>query len=340
MIFINIDIAMEYTASSTRYRDMVYRRCGKSGLKLPVLSLGLWHNFGGVDPEENGKEIIFSSFDAGITHFDLANNYGPPPGSAEEFFGRILSKELRNYRDELIISTKAGYLMWPGPYGEWGSKKYLTASLDQSLKRMGLDYVDIFYSHRPDPETPLEETMEALYLAVHQGKALYVGLSNYNADQTSRAVTILKQLGIRCLIHQPKYSMFVRWTEEEKLYEVLDREGMGSIAFSPLAQGLLTNRYLEGIPGDSRAAKSHGFLQKHEVSTERIDQVKALNEIALNREQSLAQLALVWVLRNKVTSALIGVSKIQQLEDNLKILQNLELTPKEKTQIENILSQQ
>jgi L-glyceraldehyde 3-phosphate reductase len=292
-----------------------------------------------VDPEENGKEIIFSSFDAGITHFDLANNYGPPPGSAEEFFGRILSKELRNYRDELIISTKAGYLMWPGPYGEWGSKKYLTASLDQSLKRMGLDYVDIFYSHRPDPETPLEETMEALYLAVHQGKALYVGLSNYNADQTSRAVTILKQLGIRCLIHQPKYSMFVRWTEEEKLYEVLDREGMGSIAFSPLAQGLLTNRYLEGIPGDSRAAKSHGCLQKHEVSTERIDQVKALNEIALNREQSLAQLALVWVLRNKVTSALIGVSKIQQLEDNLKILQNLELTPEEKTQIENILSQ-
>ena len=329
---------MSYLADKARYDKMVYRRCGLSGLKLPVISLGMWHNFGGVDAQEVGKEIIFRAFDAGIAHFDLANNYGPPPGSAEEFFGKMLGKELNSYRDELVITTKAGYLMWPGPYGEWGSKKYLIASLDQSLKRMGLDYVDIFYSHRPDTETPMEETMEALYTAVHQGKALYVGLSNYSAAQTKQACGILKKMGIRCLIHQPKYSMFVRWTEEDGLYDVLEKEGMGSIAFSPLAQGLLTNRYINGIPEDSRAAKSHGFLKKDEVSEARISKIKRLNEIALERGQTLAQLALVWVLRDRVTSALIGVSKIQQLEDNLKILDNLILSTEEIDRIEAILS--
>ena len=329
---------MYYSAATQRYDQMVYRRCGRSGLKLPVLSLGLWHNFGGVDSEEKGKKILFQAFDSGITHFDLANNYGPPPGSAEEFFGRVLSKEFKSYRDELIVSTKAGYLMWPGPYGEWGSKKYLMASLDQSLQRMGLDYVDIFYSHRPDPETPLEETMEALYTAVNQGKALYVGLSNYSAQQTSEAYGILRQLGIRCLIHQPKYSMFERWTEKENLFDLLEQEGMGSIAFSPLAQGLLTNRYIDGIPSDSRAAKSHGFLQQEEVSKERLDQIIGLNKIAQARGQTLAQLALVWVLRDKVTSALIGVSKLSQLEDNLKILKNLDLSSDEAHAIEDILS--
>ncbi len=329
---------MSYTAHPDRYQKMIYRRCGRSGLRLPILSLGLWHNFGGVDVEEQGKEILFRAFDAGITHFDLANNYGPPPGSAEEMFGRVLSKDFRAYRDEMIISTKAGYLMWPGPYGEWGSKKYLIASLDQSLKRMGLDYVDIFYSHRPDPETPLEETMEALYTAVHQGKALYVGLSNYNVQQTSEAYGILRQMGIRCLIHQPKYSMFVRWTEEEKLFDLLEQEGMGSIAFSPLAQGLLTNRYLEGIPQDSRAAKSHGFLKQKEISDELLTKIRRLNEVATARGQSLAQLALVWVLRDRVTSALIGVSKLSQLEDNLSILDNLELSEEEINTIEDILS--
>ena len=329
---------MSYLANEDRYKNMIYRRCGRSGLRLPVISLGLWHNFGGVDVEETGKEIIKKAFDAGITHFDLANNYGPPPGSAEEFFGKMLSRELSSYRDELIISTKAGYLMWPGPYGEWGSKKYLIASLDQSLRRMGLDYVDIFYSHRPDPDTPMEETMEALYSALQQGKALYVGLSNYSTEQTREATSILKQMGVRCLIHQPKYSMFVRWSEEEGLYNLLSEEGMGSIAFSPLAQGLLTNRYLQGIPKDSRAAKSHGFLQEDEVSQERMVKIKRLNEVAAARNQSLAQLALVWVLRDKVTSVLIGVSKLQQLDDNLKILNNLTLSPDEIAQIENILS--
>ena len=324
--------------TAARYKNMIYLRCGRSGLRLPVVSLGLWHNFGGVDVEETGKEIIKKAFDAGITHFDLANNYGPPPGSAEEFFGKMLSRELSSYRDELIISTKAGYLMWPGPYGEWGSKKYLIASLDQSLRRMGLDYVDIFYSHRPDPDTPMEETMEALYSALQQGKALYVGLSNYSTEQTREATSILKQMGVRCLIHQPKYSMFVRWSEEEGLYNLLSEEGMGSIAFSPLAQGLLTNRYLQGIPKDSRAAKSHGFLQEDEVSQERMVKIKRLNEVAAARNQSLAQLALVWVLRDKVTSVLIGVSKLQQLDDNLKILNNLTLSPDEIAQIENILS--
>jgi len=316
---------------------MVYRRCGRSGLKLPILSLGLWHNFGGVDVYENGREIIHRAFDWGITHFDLANNYGPPPGSAEEFFGKILQKDLKAYRDELIISTKAGYLMWPGPYGEWGSKKYLLASLDQSLKRMGLDYVDIFYSHRPDPDTPMEETMGALAQAVQQGKALYVGLSNYNAKETKEATGILKGLGVQCLIHQPKYSMFVRWTEEEGLFDILEEEGVGSIAFSPLAQGLLTDRYIHGIPGDSRAAKSHGFLQEDEVSAERIEKIKNLHGIAENRGQSLAQLALVWTLRDKLTSTLIGVSKLSQLKSNIDIINNLDLSQDEAQKIEDIL---
>lgn len=329
---------MNYRPKDSRYDKMIYRRCGKSGLRLPVVSLGLWHNFGGVDSEENGRAIIRKAFDSGITHFDLANNYGPPPGSAEEFFGRMLQKDLKAYRDELIISTKAGYLMWPGPYGEWGSKKYLIASLDQSLTRMGLEYVDIFYSHRPDPNTPMEETMEALCQVVRQGKALYVGLSNYNAKQTKEATRILKEMGIRCLIHQPKYSMFVRWTEDEKLYDVLDEEGMGSIAFSPLAQGLLTDRYIKGIPEDSRAAKSHGFLRKDEVSPERIEKIIQLNNIAKERGQSLAQLALVWTLRDRVTSVLIGVSKMKQLEDNLAIIDHLELSSEEIKRIEEILN--
>lgn len=329
---------MSYLAEENRYDKMIYRRCGRSGIRLPIISLGLWHNFGGVDVFEKGREIVHKAFDAGITHFDLANNYGPPPGSAEEFFGQVLAKDLKAYREELIISTKAGYLMWPGPYGEWGSKKYLMASLDQSLKRMGLDYVDIFYSHRPDPDTPMEETMEALYQAIQQGKALYVGLSNYSAAETKEATSILKGMGVRCLIHQPKYSMFVRWTEEEKLFDVLDEEGMGSIAFSPLAQGLLTDRYLKGIPADSRAAKSHGFLQEDEVSVERIEKVRQLNEIALNRGQTLAQLALIWVLRGTVTSVLIGVSKLEQLYANLEIINNVELTSDESERIEKILS--
>lgn len=330
---------MTYRASQDRYSKMVYRRCGRSGLKLPVLSLGLWHNFGGVDVYETGQEIIHKAFDWGITHFDLANNYGPPPGSAEEFFGQILQKDLKSYRDELIISTKAGYLMWPGPYGEWGSKKYLMASLDQSLKRMGLDYVDIFYSHRPDPDTPMEETMGALAQAVRQGKALYVGLSNYSAKETKEATGILKDLGIQCLIHQPKYSMFVRWTEEEGLFDVLEEEGLGSIAFSPLAQGLLTNRYLNGIPEDSRAAKAHGFLQEEEVSAERIEKIKDLHALAESREQSLAQLALIWTLRDRLTSTLIGVSKLEQLKTNIDIVNNLDLSQDEVQQIEDILKQ-
>ncbi len=328
---------MTYRASHDRYSKMVYRRCGRSGLKLPVLSLGLWHNFGGVDVLETGREIIHRAFDWGITHFDLANNYGPPPGSAEEFFGQLLQKELKAYRDELIITTKAGYLMWHGPYGEWGSKKYLMASLDQSLKRMGLDYVDIFYSHRPDPDTPMEETMGALAQAVQQGKALYVGLSNYNAKETKQAIGILRQMRIQCLIHQPKYSMFVRWTEEEGLFDILEEEGVGSIAFSPLAQGLLTNRYLHGIPEDSRAAKSHGFLQEEEVSADNMEKIKKLHIIAENRGQSLAQLALVWTLRDRLTSALIGVSRLEQLKANIDIINNLDLSQEEAQQIEDIL---
>ncbi len=324
-------------AQGDRYDRMVYRRCGRSGLKLPAISLGLWHNFGGVDVFENARAIIRQAFDAGITHFDLANNYGPPPGSAEENFGRILTLDFQSYRDEMIISTKAGYYMWPGPYGEWGSKKYLIASLDQSLQRLGLDYVDIFYSHRLDPETPLEETMEALYQAVQQGKALYVGVSNYPPAATEQAVRILERHGIRCLIHQPKYSMFERWIESG-LLDVLEQEGIGCIVFSPLAQGLLTDRYLQGIPDDSRAAKPHGFLQREEITEATLKRIRALNQLANQRGQSLAQMAIAWVLRDpRVTSALIGVSRPDQLQQNLRALDNLSFTSEQLNQIDQIL---
>ncbi|MDZ7333870.1 MAG: L-glyceraldehyde 3-phosphate reductase [candidate division KSB1 bacterium] len=328
---------MNYIAPSDRYDRMIYRRCGRSGLKLPAISLGLWHNFGGVDVFEHGRTIIRQAFDAGITHFDLANNYGPPPGSAEENFGRILKMDFQSYRDEMIISTKAGYYMWPGPYGEWGSKKYLIASLEQSLRRLGLEYVDIFYSHRLDPETPLEETMEALYHVVRQGKALYVGISNYPPAETDEAAQILEQSGVHCLIHQPKYSMFERWIEHG-LLGVLERRGIGCIAFSPLAQGLLTDRYLDGIPKDSRAAKPTGFLQLEEITEAKLSQIRALNELARRRGQSLAQMAIAWVLRDpRVTSALIGVSRLEQLQQNLAALNNLSFSSEELEQIEKIL---
>jgi L-glyceraldehyde 3-phosphate reductase len=320
-----------------RYDKMLYRRCGKSGLKLPVVSMGLWHNFGGVDDFQTAKEIIFKSFDLGITHFDLANNYGPPPGSAEINFGKILKREMSSHRDELIISTKAGYWMWDGPYGDLGSKKYLVSSLDQSLKRMRLDYVDIFYHHRPDPETPLEETMAALDLIVRQGKALYVGVSNYNADQTREAYKILKSMGTPILIHQPKYSMFVRWIEDG-LIQTLEELGIGCISFSPLAQGLLTKKYFKGIPKNSRAAKKHGFLKKEEVTEETINKVKALNEIAESRGQTISQLALAWNLRHSaMTTVLIGASSVKQVEENAAVINNLELSADELNLIENIL---
>lgn len=328
---------MSYLPRDDRYQSMVYNRCGKSGVKLPAISLGLWHNFGGMDVYENGRAIIRRAFDLGITHFDLANNYGPPPGSAETSFGRILKTDLASYRHELMISTKAGYDMWPGPYGNWGSKKYLMASLDQSLQRMGLEYVDIFYSHRFDPETPLEETMGALDLAVRQGKALYAGISNYKADQTREAVRILKTLGTPCLIHQPSYSMFNRWIEEE-LQAVLAEEGVGSIAFSPLAQGLLTNRYLTGIPSDSRAARAV-FLKPESITPEKLDKIRRLNEIAAARGQSLTQMALAWVLRDgQVTSALIGASRVSQVEENVAALNNLEFSTEELARIDAILN--
>jgi L-glyceraldehyde 3-phosphate reductase len=328
---------MSYLASKERYNKIPYNRCGISGLKLPAISLGLWHNFGDVDDFDNGKAIVLSAFDEGITHFDLANNYGPPPGSAEQNFGKILKNELSSYRDEIIISTKAGYYMWPGPYGEWGSKKYLIASLDQSLKRMGLEYVDIFYSHRPDPETPLEETMEALDLIVKQGKALYVGLSNYDPEQTEKAVDILESLGTKCLIHQPKYSMLVR-EPENGLLDVLSEKGMGCIPFSPLAQGLLTNKYLNGIPKGSRADKSHGFLQKSAITEDLILKLKKLNDLAQLRSQSLAQMSLSWILKDKrVTSVLIGASSVKQLMDNLACIENLDFTIDELASIEKIL---
>lgn len=316
---------------------MRYRRCGKSGIKLPEVSLGLWHNFGGVDVAENFRKILHLAFDSGITHFDLANNYGPPPGTAEENFGKILKDDFRGYRDEMIISSKAGYTMWEGPYGDWGSKKYLVASLDQSLKRMGLDYVDIFYHHRPDPETPLEETMAALDLIVRQGKALYAGISNYPAEEAEKAIKILRELGTPCLIHQPKYSMFERWVEGG-LLDVLERDGVGCIPFSPLAQGLLTNKYLHGIPADSRAAKPSGFLQESQVTEERIAQIKKLNDIALQRGQTLAQMALAWLLKDpRVTSVLIGASRPEQLADSLKCLNNIEFSGEELNKIEEIL---
>jgi L-glyceraldehyde 3-phosphate reductase len=329
---------MKYHPLTSRYDHMIYNRCGRSGVKLPAISLGLWHNFGHADDFETARKMLFSAFDAGITHFDLANNYGPPPGSAEENFGKILKQDFRDYRDELIISTKAGYLMWPGPYGEWGSKKYLLASLDQSLKRMQLDYVDIFYSHRPDPDTPLEETMMALDQAIRSGKALYAGISNYNPDQTIEASRILRELGTPCLIHQPKYSMFERWVEKG-LLDVLEKEGIGCIAFSPLAQGLLTDKYIKGIPEDSRAAKPHGFLKREQVTADVVKKVKQLNEIAKKRDQSLAQMALAWLLKDtRLTSVLIGARTIEQLKDNLGTLDNLEFSREELKKIETIIA--
>ena len=326
-----------YSPSLARYDNpSLYRRCGRSGLRLPLISLGLWHNFGGVDVYENSRAIVRRAFDLGITHFDLANNYGPPPGSAEENFGKMLRADLSAHRDELIVSTKAGYHMWAGPYGEWGSRKYLLSSLDQSLKRLGLDYVDIFYHHRPDPDTPLEESMGALAQAVRSGKALYVGVSNYKPEQTARAAQILRDLGVPALIHQPVYNMFNRWIEPE-LLGVLEKEGMGCIPFSPLAQGLLTNRYLNGIPEDARAAKN-GFLKSDRITPELLAQVQKLNALAQARGQSLAQMALAWTIRDKrVTTALIGASKVSQLEDNLAALKTLDFTSEELAKIDTIL---
>lgn len=328
---------MNYLPANSRYDNMQYRRCGRSGLLLPAISLGLWHNFGGVDSFENAQAMLRRAFDLGITHFDLANNYGPPPGSAEENFGRVLHSDFAAHRDELIISTKAGWQMWPGPYGDWGSRKYLLASLDQSLKRMRLDYVDIFYSHRPDPQTPVEETMSALDQAVRSGKALYAGISSYDAAQTGTAAGLLRRLGTPCLIHQPKYSMFER-TIERGLLDVLQKEGVGCIAFCPLAQGLLTDRYLHGIPADSRASKPHGFLKKEDVSASRVAQVRALAELARARGQSVAQMALAWLLRDsRMTSALIGASRVEQVEQNVAALDNLQFSGGELQKIEQLL---
>lgn len=326
-----------YQAADNRYETMTYNRSGRSGLKLPAISLGLWHNFGGIDVLENGRAMLRRAFDLGITHFDLANNYGPPAGSAEETFGRLLREDLRPYRDEIIISTKAGYYMWPGPYGEWGSKKYLVSSLDQSLKRMGLEYVDIFYHHRPDPDTPLEETMAALDLIVRQGKALYVGLSNYSPEQTRAASQILKRLGTPAVIHQPSYSMMNRWIEEG-LQDVLEEEGIGSIVFSPLEKGILTDRYLNGIAKDSRAAGPSVFLRPEDLNEERIAKVKQLNDLAAERGQKLSQMALAWVLRGgRVTSALIGASKTSQIEDAVGALSSPSFTEDELRKIDGIL---
>jgi L-glyceraldehyde 3-phosphate reductase len=328
---------MSYMPQNERYSCMKYNRCGNSGLKLPAISLGLWQNYGGVNTIETQREMLRRAFDLGITHFDLANNYGPPPGSAEENFGRILKADFAAYRDELILATKAGNRMWEGPYGDWGSRKHLISSLDQSLKRMGLDYVDIFYSHRPDPETPMEETMGALDLAVRQGKALYVGLSNYSAEQAKAAAAVLKELGTPCLIHQPKYSMFERGIENG-LQDVLKQEGIGSIAFSPLAKGLLTNRYLNGIPSDSRAAGPSKALSVQAITDEAMSKIKRLNSIAAERGQSLSQMAIAWVLREgRVTSALIGASKVSQIEDNAAALNNLDFSREELLKIEEIL---
>jgi L-glyceraldehyde 3-phosphate reductase len=331
---------MPYQPAKNRYDSMPYRKCGNSGIKLPAISLGLWHNFGHVDVLENSTNILKLAFDQGITHFDLANNYGPPPGSAEENFGKILKQDFEGYRDEMIISTKAGYHMWEGPYGEWGSKKYLVSSLDQSLKRLGLEYVDIFYHHRPDPNTPLAETMGALDLFVRQGKALYVGLSNYSAEEAAEAFAILQALGTPCLIHQPKYSMFER-TPEAGLLSVLGKEQVGCIPFSPLAQGMLTDRYLQGIPEDSRAAKAHGFLQVNQLTPVRIQQIQQLNELAKGRGQSLAQMALAWLLKDpRVTSVLVGASRPEQLAESLKCLNNLQFSSAELQGIESILNEQ
>jgi L-glyceraldehyde 3-phosphate reductase len=327
-----------YIANEQRYDSMLYRRCGRSGIKLPAISLGLWHNFGGVDTFENGRAMVRRAFDLGITHFDLANNYGPPPGSAESNFGEMLRLDLKPYRDELIISSKAGWDMWPGPYGNFGSRKYLIASLDQSLKRMGLEYVDIFYSHRPDPDTPIEETMGALDQIVRSGKALYAGISSYSAEQTSVAAKVLRELGTPCLIHQPRYSMFARWVEDG-LLDVLGEEGMGGIAFCPLAQGLLTDRYLTGIPEGSRASKPHGFLKRNDIDEHRLTQIRALGDVAAARGQSLAQMALAWVLRDdRMTSALIGASSVRQVEQNVAALANLAFSAEELARIDQILA--
>ena len=328
---------MVYQADNARYQRMEYRRCGDSGLKLPAVSLGLWHNFGDVTLVENSRQLLRHAFDSGITHFDLANNYGPPPGSAERNFGRILQEDFLPYRDELIISTKAGYTMWDGPYGDWGSRKYLISSLDQSLRRMGLEYVDIFYHHRPDPQTPLKETMRALDHVVRQGKALYVGLSNYPADMARQAIDILNDLGTPCLIHQPKYSMFDRWVEES-LLDVLAEKGVGSIAFSPLAGGQLTDRYLNGIPADSRAASGSRFLNPEQLTDATLEKVRKLNDIALQRGQKLSQMALAWVLRgDKVTSVLIGASKTSQLDDAVNAMSNRQFSADECDAINAIL---
>lgn len=329
---------MVYLASGDRYQKMEFRRCGDSGLKLPAISLGLWHNFGDATLIENSRQLLRHAFDLGITHFDIANNYGPPPGSAERNFGRLLQEDFLPYRDELIISTKAGYTMWDGPYGDWGSRKYLIASLDQSLRRMGLDYVDIFYHHRPDPETPLKETMRALDHIVRQGKALYVGLSNYPADLARQAIGILNDLGTPCLIHQPKYSLFERWVEDELLM-VLQQAGVGSIAFSPLAGGQLTDRYLNGIPADSRAASGSRFLNPDQITDEKLAKVRKLNDLAIRRGQKLSQMALAWVLRgDKVTSVLIGASKTSQLDDAVGMLANRQFNDAECAEIDAILN--
>jgi L-glyceraldehyde 3-phosphate reductase len=331
---------MEHRAANNRYEVMKYRRCGKSGIQLPLLSLGLWHNFGNVDNYENCRSVLRFAFDNGVTHFDLANNYGPPPGSAEENFGKILKQDFMPYRDELIISSKAGYLMWPGPYGDFGSRKYLVSSLDQSLKRMQLEYVDIFYHHRPDPETPLEETMVALDHIVRQGKALYAGISNYPAELAKQASRILKELGTPCLIHQPRYSMFDRWVEDG-LLTVLEEEGIGCIPFSPLAQGLLTSRYLGGtIPEGSRASKPHGFLKPANITPEKLKTIQKLNSIAIAREQTLSQMALAWLLKdNRITSVLIGASSVEQLAENLECIGNIEFNASELSAIERILKE-
>ena len=331
---------MKYIPVSSRYQLMEYRRCGRSGLKLPAVSLGLWHNFGRVDLFKNFRKTLRFAFDQGITHFDLANNYGPPPGSAEENFGKILKKDFKSYRDEMIISTKAGYTMWEGPYGDWGSKKYLVSSLDQSLKRMNLEYVDIFYHHRPDPETPLEETMTALDIIVRQGKALYAGISNYKPEEAANAIKILKKLGTPCVIHQPKYSMFERWVEDG-LLDLLEKEGVGCIPFSPLAQGLLTNKYLKGIPSESRAAKSHGFLQESEITEDKLKKIRSLNQFAKQRGQTLAQMALAWILKDKrITSVLVGASSAEQLKDTLHCFENTNFTKDELVKIDEILTKE
>lgn len=329
---------MDYIPNSKRYENMIYRKCGVSGLKLPLISLGFWHNFGYNDSFENMRNMVKKAFDLGITHFDLANNYGPPPGSAEENFGRILKFDLRAYRDELVISTKAGYKMWDGPYGDFGSKKYLIASLDQSLKRMGLDYVDIFYHHRPDPETPIEETMEALYQIIRQGKALYVGVSNYGPKELQLAYETLSKMGVKLIVNQILYNMFHREPEKE-LFKTMESMGIGATIFSPLAQGLLTDKYLNGIPEDSRVRRSGIFLKESDITPEKIEKVKKLSEVATRRNQSISQLAISWILRNKVVSSvIIGASKPSQIEENVKAIENLEFTERELEEIDEILN--